>query len=917
MELRKAVFTEVYRLNRVYKIETTPQDSSLSRLLRCWGKTGQEDWDFHPALFHMFDVGHVAQQLLTSPASPRWRCILGQALNTEPETLVDWLPWFIAMHDIGKISVPFQAQNQTQKLRLEKEGFTFGRWKPKDALYHTVIGQIFLKDLLKKEYVELQLPRYLNDAWREMIGGHHGIFAPASLETTQTLNYIQEPEEWSQLRLKTAQILQEYLLCQMPSPWPEPGNVSAAIMALTGFTILCDWLGSDSRYFSPQPYTELADYIDLSHQSAHKAVVEAGFFQPSRSNAPTAFAELFPQCVPLRPLQQAIDAIPLEILSQPCLAIIEAPTGEGKTEAALALAHRLAQSSGADEFYCALPTTATSNQMFLRIQNYLRDRLGLATQANLVHGQAFLIRDDLQIEPLDNGDNQSQAALEWFSPKKKALLAPFGVGTVDQAELAALNVRHNALRLIGLAGKVIILDEVHAYDTYMTTIIEQMLRWLAALGSSVILLSATLPVSRRAALIKAYGVEADGDPAKQAAYPSLWLGSQAGTYHVTPPAYQPERTFHLNFLHVPHDDAATKAQWLLDSVAEGGCACWITNTVDRAQKLAQAISDLDSTVDLLILHARFPLDERQLLEELIRQKYGPGGNRPIRSIVVGTQVLEQSLDLDFDVMVSDLAPIDLLLQRMGRVHRHQNSRPQAHQLPRLWVNCELDPEQPDLLKMGNDRFYTEYILQKTWQTIAARTAITLPADYRPLIEAVYSGDLPSPDNLLFAAWQKLDKQEKNALGEALLRLLPNPDPQRPFCHHNRITFAEDEDSAAWIVAQTRLGPETITVVPLEKTGSQARLIPTAEIVDLNAAPSRETELKLLRRGLRLSQWHIVQHFKHAEKPKEALFKQSTLLKSVVPLWLTQGQTTLVVDNVTVTLTLHPRLGLLIERSANN
>lgn len=130
MALRKAIFTEVHRLNRIYKIETITQDTTLSRLLRCWGKTSQEDWGFHPALFHMFDVGRVAQQLLTSPAYPRWRRILGQALNAEPETLVDWLPWFIAMHNIGKISVPFQAQNQTQKLRLETEGFTFGRWKP-------------------------------------------------------------------------------------------------------------------------------------------------------------------------------------------------------------------------------------------------------------------------------------------------------------------------------------------------------------------------------------------------------------------------------------------------------------------------------------------------------------------------------------------------------------------------------------------------------------------------------------------------------------------------------------------------------------------------------------------------------------------------------------------------------------------
>ena len=150
-----------------------------------------------------------------------------------------------------------------------------------------------------------------------------------------------------------------------------------------------------------------------------------------------------------------------------------------------------------------------------------------------------------------------------------------------------------------------------------------------------------------------------------------------------------------------------------------------------------------------------------------------------------------------------------------------------------------------------------------------------------------------------------------------MRLLPDPDPRRPFCHHNRITFAEDEDSAAWIVAQTRLGPETITLIPLEKEGNQARLTPTDDLVALNTAPSRETELKLLRRGLRLSQWHVVQYFKRAEKPKEVLFKQSTLLKSVTPLWLTNCQATLIVENVIITLTLHPRLGLLIERSVAN
>jgi len=169
-------------------------------------------------------------------------------------------------------------------------------------------------------------------------------------------------------------------------------------MALTGFTILCDWLGSNGLYFPAQSEVDLSEYARESARLARQAVEKAGFFQPSQSAVVAGFATLFPDKKPPRPLQDAIDAIPAGLLSEPCLAVIEAPTGEGKTEAALALAHRLAQASGTDELYCALPTTATSNQMFGRLAEYIRDRLGLPARVKLVHGQAFLVEDALQLE---------------------------------------------------------------------------------------------------------------------------------------------------------------------------------------------------------------------------------------------------------------------------------------------------------------------------------------------------------------------------------------------------------------------------------------------------------------------------------------------------------------------------------------
>jgi hypothetical protein len=183
------------------------------------------------------------------------------------------------------------------------------------------------------------------------------------------------------------------------------------------------------------------------------------------------------------------------------------------------------------------------------------------------------------------------------------------------------------------------------------------------------------------------------------------------------------------------------------------------------------------------------------------------------------------------------------------------------------------------------------------------------------IEAVYSTDPPVPTDPLYTAWDKLNRQEIKAFEEAALRLLPDPDPDRPFCHHPRLTFVEGEDSAAWIAAQTRLGPETITVIPLEKIGDKARLVPTDEMVDLTAAPDRATELRLLRRSFSLSQRQLVQYFKRLGKPVEPLFSQSALLKSVRPLWLNDSPLT--VENTTLTYSLDAKLGLVIEKEVVN
>lgn len=889
--LRKAIETHVWKLTQTYNLTTQTADSD-SRLLRLWGKTTKNPDLFHPALYHMFDVAHVAQQLLSSRASPRWRRVLAQALDAEAGTLHEWLPYLIALHDIGKISVPFQVLNKNQQPRLKDEGFKLGKATQKDGreLHHSIVGRIVLKEMIAN------WPDNLKAAFQEMVSGHHGIFQMDTFNQRRDFDWLNEADEWPQLRRRATEILQSYLLQQWPDPLPNPTNQSTAMMALNGFCILCDWLGSDETYFTPDPLTSLTEYVPKSRERAYKRVNDAGFFQKAVSPASTKFAELFTDISQARPLQAAIDAIPDGLLRQPTLTIIEAPTGEGKTEAALTLARRIGVLRGMDEMYIALPTTATSNAMFDRVQEHLEKRLGLPkNMIRLIHGQDFLKEDDLPTSPMESvepgQDTPSESpALSWFSPKKRALLAPIGVGTIDQAELAALNVRHNALRMMGLAGKTIILDEVHAYDTYMTTIIKRMLTWLSALGSSVILLSATLPKARREELAQAFAGQRADLGLDLEAYPSVLTIGQGKPCLLTPAAYQPGKTIHLHLEQFKGDDLKAemeqKANWLLAQVQNGGCACWMTNTVKRAQQIyAALLKNAPADVELDLLHARFPLAKREKRERAIMNKYSRNGRRPAKGIVVGTQVLEQSLDLDFDVLMTDLAPIDLVLQRAGRLHRHERETTvrYTHQKPHLYINTTI--ERADKL------IYAEYILAKSLSILkngeAGRQIISLPADYRPLIEAVYDGQAPADDDPLFEMWDRLDTKQINLAGEAKLRLMNDPDPEAPFYWGiNPRDFKEDEDSSGWLVAQTRWndGRESVTLIPLQREGELAHTLSGDVSTPLNQEPPRKTQLAFLRQGVKVSDPDLIKEIRATVAPGK-LFSESALLRNCLPLWL--------------------------------
>jgi CRISPR-associated endonuclease/helicase Cas3 len=897
----------------------TMNNEATQRVINCWGKTERGSMDpevYHPAIYHMLDVGHVAQILLGQGVSIRWKKLLSSVMGTTEDNISIWMPFVISLHDIGKISASFQCGNTAQLSRLTSMGYTF---KKNSDLFHPQIGQSFIWNEWPQD-TKWNIPQNLRKSIREMISGHHGQFAsPGELAFIHKTLRQNEPIEWRDLRQNSFFILADIFLRGSLSDCPEPSNISAAVMAMTGFTILCDWIGSDQRFFTPQPKLSLSDYNNLSMELAVEAVKVDGFLDTFKSEEPTIFQEIFKKKIPNpRPLQLAIDDLPSNLFLKPALYVIEAPTGEGKTEAALALAHRIASSTGSDELYYALPTMATSNQMFLRVQEYIRDQLNLKSRVKLVHGQAFLIEDDLSVKPLSNGkgDGENNDVLDWFGPKKRALLAPFGVGTIDQIELGALNVRHASLRLSGLSGKVVILDEVHAYDTYMTTIIEKLLTWLAALGSSVILLSATLPQSRREALLHAYTGKTKSAGEQRNDYPAIWVGSKTGNFALFTKASQPTRELQLNYLHFTEDQVREKAQWLVDAVREGGCACWITNSVKRAQQIFQAVDEIaPSNTDRMILHARYPLSQRQVIEKQLIEKYGPDkSKRPPSGIVIGTQVLEQSLDLDFDAMVSDLAPIDLLLQRAGRLHRHaETKRPANLQSPCFVINIPRGDDQTPIITM--DKYiYAEYFPLRTIAVLCERKTLQLPADFRGLVEEVYDILPVEMDQNTRNAFDKLTKDEANAKGEAKLRLLPDPDPEDLFTGQiAQMSFTESETNASWIVAQTRLGEMSVNVIPLEDLG-EAASIPGSDItLKKGLAASRDDQLKMLQSGLRISQIEVVKAVLCQKADLPVLFTKSPLLRDYLPLWLKEGKTEIATQNGIYDVILDQKLGLIIEK----
>jgi CRISPR-associated endonuclease/helicase Cas3 len=517
---------------------------------------------------------------------------------------------------------------------------------------------------------------------------------------------------------------------------------------IAGLSVAADWIGSNQNWF---PYSDKAIPLEVYWTQhalpfANKAVTESGLtgIKPSSFSG---MQGLFPMISTPTPLQHLVEN--LEIGKEQQLFIVEEVTGGGKTEAALTLAHRLMAEGMADGLFMALPTMATANAMHARVRGMYRRLFFECANPSLILTHSFS-KMTLELERSNRRDggygkddqSASQDCARWLADsRKKALLANVGVGTIDQVLLAVLAVRHQSLRLFGLARKVLIADEVHACDAYVHRLLCTLLRFHAAQGGNAILLSATLPQTMRRELVEAFseGVGGKVEAASSRAYPLIsHYASGALREHPVKARPAASRRVEIQPLH-SIEEVSEKLQAVLNA---GACACWVRNTVYDALQAYCDWMHLQESDCLRLFHARFALGDRLKIENEVLELFGPGSKEIDRrgKLLIATQVVEQSLDLDFDFMVSDLAPIDLIIQRAGRLQRHsrgQRSKPTLGVfMPMPDENAAKDWFSAKFPKGA--RVYDHHgQLWLTAKWLCERKAFVMPDDARNMIEFVY------------------------------------------------------------------------------------------------------------------------------------------------------------------------------------
>ena len=758
----------------------------MKEYYRYWGKAKKVKNDngtesgYHLLIYHSLDVAAVGQVLLSNHIS-FLRTAIEKSGMTQKSFLECFL-LFLSLHDVGKFSTSFQ--NIRPDLLLKLQGRTSNKiydsknnrhdqlgWYIFDAQLKNSLLSIITEDISKKDI--RRITSWLV-TFARFATGHHGI-PPENVDCLINKFFTQKDcdavSEW--LKEINCFFLDKSIINEMIKLWSDGKEQLKAFLhfswQLAGFTVICDWIGSGDSFQYHSDSMPISDYWQMSLKQAQAAVRLSGIL-PTKGYRQGGMKRLFPEYAATpTPLQKFCNETVLP--NTPQLWILEDVTGAGKTEAALTLASRIISAGMAEGCFIALPSMATSNAMYERMAGkYFRlYQDGEKPSLVLSHGSRHLLkkfrdsyRDNIissdRVMDVETGNEGKVHCAQWLADsRKKALLADTGVGTIDQLLLGILPGRYQSLRHYGMCRKVLIVDEVHSYDPYMLRLLESVLEGHAVAGGSAILLSATLPKMIRQRFISSYrkglGEKEEMEP-DQSGYPLITAVSKSNFTIEKKVDTRPslKRTVSVEFYN-SNDDI-----YLLinKTVRNNQCVCWIRNTIGDVIEAYLMLSDScvikNDKID--VFHSRFALYDRLEKEKHILGLFGNNSGEQERKgrILIASQVVEQSLDLDFDVLISDLAPIDLLVQRAGRLHRHLRDRAgnrlggltqSDREPPVFYVNIPPEPEKPvknwysEYLKGASYVYPDTALLWRTKEILKRERAIVMPEKARDLIEGVY------------------------------------------------------------------------------------------------------------------------------------------------------------------------------------
>jgi CRISPR-associated endonuclease/helicase Cas3 len=887
-------------------------DNGLYHLF--WAKTNRQAKDglpTRPLWAHLTDVGSVAEILWDGYLPKRQRLAIAASLGLTELQARSLFIFFCALHDVGKAIPSFQALHEESREILANAGFELEGNERRLHHGHASISILF-------RWIEgLALPKDVQNLLTMIgafVGFHHGLL----LDEKTWQMHAGDPdstfgplgnEAW---RMGQQAIIEELLPLYQPQI---PGFINSEnttpywLLVVAGWTTLADWAGSiRNRFPDVEATDDLAEYQVRSRKAAEE-VVRAIHLDHHSALMARDFTELFPQITEPRPLQRILASLPVPADGTPTLTIVEGPTGEGKTEGSLALAVQQQAGNENRGLFIAMPTQTTSEQMFDRLRKFLQhahDPAAGDASVRLVHGDALLNpiyntlldqRDDEEAwEEIFDPDLETESEHivrvgtgVWFLKPKMSLLVPYGVATIDQMLLGVLYSKHFFVRLLGLAGKTVIFDEVHAYDHYMTELFVRLLQWLKRLGTHVIILSATLPSRMRYRLIEAWSDEQQKpDENAQAPYPVVWSTDGAKLTCSEFPAHQRQRAE----LQWCSPDPKIVVGRIVEAACAGATVGVIVNTVARAQNIFalvdNALNEIPGCdIERSLFHARFVREDRYRIQDVVCRRFDK--DRPVErpAILVATQVAEQSLDLDFDILFTDLAPVDALLQRGGREHRHAyRPRPTGFENPVVVVLCNecAEDDLPDIGDIGGGEVYDATVVWRTWQELRRLAAWDLPGHYRPLIESVYSeGNEPSGlSEAALHTWETAVKEEEKCIlkarREANNRVISHPDQLENIVIIPKLPLRDPDDEKAHhhLMALTRLGPESFDVVCLHQRQEKLYLDPDCKHpIDLASSLTRDDLQSILLRSVRVSHKAIVQNIKRTIYPGWTALQKKT------------------------------------------